>query len=273
MRRSGCLPRSGPASKLLYGYMLEGFGRQQGARRFGEKTTANLRYLEQLVRIFPNCKIIHIVRNPHATVASRLKVPWTSSDVVTNALKWRLEVSCGWLFANRRDLAHGRFLEVRYEDLVTQPEPTLHRVCEFVDENYYERMLNYHRSASAYVEREPWKSGTKRPVYTSSLEGWRADLSESRIFLIDLLARREMNHYGYPQCEVSPRSVLLSPWQIARELILWFDYKRTERRQRKIEDVIVYGDHRKLLHILWRDLSARVFTCMTHTLVGRTRAP
>ena len=235
MRRSGCLPRSGPASKLLYGYVLDGFGRQQGARRFGEKTTANFRYLEQLVRIFPNCKVIHIVRNPHAAVASRLKVPWTSSDVLTNALKWRLEVACARLFANRRNLAQDRSLEVRYEDL-------------------------------------PWKSGTKRPVYTSSLEGWRTELSDSQTFLIDL-ARNEMNLYGYPRREASIGSMLVSPVQIAHELILWFDYKRTERRQRKIEDVIVYGDHRKLLHILWRDLSGRVFTCMTHTLVGRTRAP
>lgn len=243
-----------PSYELLYRYLLEGFGRQQGARRFGEKTTANIRYLETIVRLFPNCRIIHIVRDPRAVVASRLKVPWASDDVVANAVKWRLEVSCGRSFADRHDLAHGRFLEVRYEEVVTDPAQILRRVCDFLGEPYDACMLEYHSSASAYVEKEPWKSGTTRPIYKSSMDSWRSRLSERQIFLIELIAGAEMDHYGYPRSKFSLSAALLSPWQFAREVVRWFGYKWAERKQRRNEEIIVYGGQRRLLQILWRNL-------------------
>jgi hypothetical protein len=243
-----------PSYELLYRYLLEGFCKQRGARRCGEKTTANLRYLESLTRLFPNGKIIHIVRDPRAAVASRLKVPWASDDVVTNALKWKLEVSCGRAFAEQRDLADGRFFELRYEEVVAEPERTLREVCDFIGEPYDGRMLDYHTSASAYVASEPWKSGTTKPVYTSSLDSWRSELSEPQIFLIELITGAEMDHYGYPRSSFSRSAALLSPWQGTVEVTCWLRFKWRERRQRQEEDISVYGEQRRLLEILWRRL-------------------
>ena len=116
------------------------------------------------------------------------------------------------------------------------------------------------------MSREPWKSGTKRPVYTSSLEGWRTELSESQIFLINRIARNEMDHYGYPRCKVSLGSMLTSPVQIARELFRWLEYKRTERRQRQAEDAVVYGDKRKLLIFSAGHSSGRVLLAVNDSL-------
>ena len=243
-----------PSYELLYRSLLEGFCSQQGARRFGEKTTVNLRYLEPLVRLFPNARIIHIVRDPRAAVASRLKVPWASDDVVTNALKWKLEVSCGRAFAEQRDLADGRFFEIRYEEVVAEPAAALRRVCDFVGEPYDGRMLDYHTSASAYVASEPWKSGTTKPVYASSLDSWRSDLSEPQVFLIELIAGAEMAHYGYPKLKLGRTAALLSPWQATLEAGRWLSYKWAEQRQRQNEDISVYGEQRRLFQILWRRL-------------------
>jgi len=242
-----------PGYGLLYRYILEGFCREQGARRFGEKTTANLRYLEALVRLFPNCSVIHVVRDPRAVVASRLKVPWTSDDVVTNAIKWKLEVSCGRSFATHHEAVRS-FLEIRYEEVVADAEQTLHRVCEFIQEPYDERMLDYHRSAATFVEKEPWKKGTSKPVYQSSLGSWRSRLSEPQIFLIERIAGAEMDHYGYPRSEFSRSAALLSPWQGAIEVGRWLRHKWNERRQRQQEDISVYGEQRRLLQMLWRRL-------------------
>jgi hypothetical protein len=51
----------------------------------------------------------------------------------------------------RRDgarLPAGRYLEVRYEDLVAEPQAALGIVCEFLDEAFDERMLEYPRVAA-----------------------------------------------------------------------------------------------------------------------------
>jgi hypothetical protein len=239
---------------LLYRCLLEGFGRQQGARRFGEKTTANLRYLDALAQLFPHCRIIHVVRDPRAAVASRLGVPWASDDVATNALKWKLEVSCGRSFGAQQQTSNPSLLEVRYEELVADPVETLHRVCEFIGERYDARMLDYHRSSASVVEKEPWKSGTTKPVYRSSLDAWRSRLSEQQVFLIELITGAEMDHYGYVRSEFSRGATLLSPWQGTVELARWLKYKWLERRRRQKEPISVYGEQRRLLQILWRRL-------------------
>ena len=74
---------AGADYEILYLYLMETYAVARGARRFGEKLTT-LRYVEELVEIFPDCKMVHIVRDPRACVASRIKTPWTSGDVITN---------------------------------------------------------------------------------------------------------------------------------------------------------------------------------------------
>jgi hypothetical protein len=39
------------------------------------------------------------------------------------------------------------YLELRYEDLVTDPEPALRKVCELIELDYDQAMLDYHRHA------------------------------------------------------------------------------------------------------------------------------
>jgi hypothetical protein len=244
-----------PGYGLLYRFLLEGFCRQGGARRFGEKTTANLRYLDDLVQLFPDCRIIHIVRDPRAAVASRLNVPWASDDIVTNALKWKLEVSCGRSFAAQHECARSpNFLEIRYEDVVADPAQILRRVCNFIGERYDGRMLDYHDSSAILVEKEPWKSGTTKPVYGSSLDAWRSRLSERQVFLIELITGAEMDHYGYARSEFSHGAALLSPWQATLEIARWLKYKWAEQRVRRGKAISVYGEQRRLLKIMWRRL-------------------
>ena len=49
--------------------------------------------------------------------------------------------------AGPRSLARGTYMEIRYEDLVADPEPVLRQVADFVDLPWSRRMLEYHRGA------------------------------------------------------------------------------------------------------------------------------
>ena len=252
--RERLLTTTHPSYEILYRFMLEAFAEEQGASRLGEKTPANLRYLDELTALFPNCRIIHIVRDPRAVVASKLKVPWSSTDVVTNALKWKAEVDYARRFAMRRDSATARLLEVRYEELVTRPDHSARVLCEFIGEPHDERMLHHHLSSDRFAEREPWKTGVTRPVYQSSLNTWRDELRGSRLFLVERIARMEMQYYGYERSRPRATALLASPFVLCSEMLRWLSYKWEERRQRIRQPAPVYGDNKRLLRILLRSM-------------------
>ena len=243
-----------PSYEKLYRFLLEGYGSLRGARRFGEKTPSNIRHLEALASIFPSCKMVHVVRDPRANVASRLKMPMMSTDVLTNAIKWNIDTYYATSFAQGH---RQNFCEINYEKLVADPTSTLQDICVFLGEPYDDRMLEYHRSSRSYIKDEPWKAGTERPVYRSSLETWRNELSEEQIYLIECVTARQMARYGYARSALPLRTKLASPLQAVRELARWRQHKRSERENRQRSPTTIHSTNTKLYHMLWRSLVQR----------------
>lgn len=181
----------------VYRALIEGVAAVGGSARGGEKTPINVRYLPEITTAFPHAQIIHIVRDPRGVVASRLKVRWSTDDVLLNTIKWRSHVLAG-----RRAgavLGPAQYLEIRYEDLVRDTEGTLRSVCRFLGEEFAPEMLESHRSAEANVElgAEPWKGNVAQPVQSSSLEGWRRTLSPPQVRLVEMTAAPLLSEFGY----------------------------------------------------------------------------
>jgi hypothetical protein len=117
-------------------------------KRWGDKSY----YLDQLPIIntlFPEAQFIHIIRDGRDVASSVLKLTWGPANLVAAAEWWNNHV---WL--GRRIgaiLGAERYLEVRYEDLVENPEEKLKHICEFLQEAYAPDMLDYHRAAKSSI--------------------------------------------------------------------------------------------------------------------------
>jgi hypothetical protein len=245
---------SAPTYEKLYRYILEGYGEVRGARRFGEKTPGNIRHLDALVSVFPNCRVVHVVRDPRANVASRRKLPMLSKDVITNTIKWNIDMCYSQSFSEK----HSRnYFEINYENLVSDPVATLQRICHFLNEEYDDHMLEYYRSSEEYIKDEPWKNGTQRPVYRSSIETWRRELSEGQIYLIEWIVGRQMCRYGYTRSDVRFRTKVLSPLQVAQELFRWGQHKLSESKARKRSPTTIHATNTRLYQMLWRAIVQR----------------
>jgi LPS sulfotransferase NodH len=132
---------SRPSWAAFYRHLMEPRAVRKGALRFGEKTPWNVRHLEALEALFPNARFVHVVRDPRAVVASKRKLPRSSSDVLTNAVKWSIDVAAAARYRDGAPERAERLLEIRYEDLVRTPEPVLRRVTDFLGEPFDPAML------------------------------------------------------------------------------------------------------------------------------------
>jgi hypothetical protein len=135
-------------------------------------------------------RILHIVRDGRDVVTSRHPhdptKPWVS------AKSWIYDVSLG-----SRLLDHPQVHTVRYEDLVLSCESTVRRICEFLEEDCCEEILNWHAAASV---RFSWSwEGEVRPIFRSSIGRWKnpefAPLVEDLMY--DPAARQLLERFGY----------------------------------------------------------------------------
>lgn len=107
-----------------------------GARAIGDKTTRYYDFLDQLKILFPDARFLHIVRDPRDVAVSllyqRMRNGHSDALVIGSAARRDMVFNAmrNWLEAiqkfDRFSAAHpGHCLEVRYEDLSTEPRPVM----------------------------------------------------------------------------------------------------------------------------------------------------
>jgi hypothetical protein len=116
---------------------------------------------------------------------------------------WKRSVELSQQHARRYE---GRYLAVRYEDLVRQPEETVRRVCEIVDLDFHPCMLE----ASGHLG---WKGANSffndigrdsKAISTMGIGRYRTHLRPDLIFLYQTKLRTELVKCGYDLEESSP---------------------------------------------------------------------
>ena len=97
--------------------------------RWVEKTPYNEDFPEEIFSWWTDAKCIHIVRDPRDNFSSyRKKQPdWSS---ISFAYSWRQSIQRGW--KNQQRYGDRRYLLIRYEDLVEEPEHTIGVIIKFL---------------------------------------------------------------------------------------------------------------------------------------------
>jgi hypothetical protein len=120
---------------------FEVYARRFGKTRWGEKTPDNLHHAAQIHRAFPEARFVHIVRDPRDVVLS-WRATWfaPSKDLAVLAAAWESRIT----IARGQMAKTPHAIEIRYEDLVERTEPTLRRLCEFLELDFHPAMLQHH---------------------------------------------------------------------------------------------------------------------------------
>ena len=110
---------------------------------------------------------------------------------------WRARVATGR--ADGAALGPHRYLELRYESLVDDPESALRRICELASLAYTPAMLDYHREdPAASVPERNWghHSNLARPP-TKGLRDWRDRMGVADQQLFEAVAGDQLSALGY----------------------------------------------------------------------------
>jgi hypothetical protein len=205
---------------------------QRGRSRYGDKTADHVRGLDVLTALFPEARVVHVVRDGRDVAASFLELGW--SDTIEHAaLHWRQRVLQG---RHARDLLGPvRYHELRYEDLVLQPEPTLRRLCEAIALPFHPGMLDHQQAAAGVARGEPPANRNRylrRPVMPG-LRDWRRDLPAAAVDRFEVVAADALVELDYELRTPPAQNKALGTRLAARRQWLTWHTQRLNPRSRR----------------------------------------
>lgn len=105
---------------------------------FVEDNTWSLLYSDDLLKLVPSGKILHIIRDPRDVVSSLLKQRWTPTGL-DQVLTWYKSIMAIWQ-SQKSKLRADQFLEIKLEDITSDPVDTIKKACVFVGLEYEKTM-------------------------------------------------------------------------------------------------------------------------------------
>lgn len=168
-----------------------------GAVRWGDKTPSYVLYLPMLSAILPSAQFVHVIRDGRDVTLSAHK-KWGAQrwymDRYYLLRNWTMHVERGR--SAGRDLGAERYLEVRYEALVTETESVLAEVCAFLGEELHPAMLDH----TALARHQIGPGGhveVRQPISAASVGGWKTEMPEFYCKVADYVAGRTLSSLGY----------------------------------------------------------------------------
>ena len=206
-------------------YLL--YATKHGKPRWGDKTPDYIRKMRKIQKTLPEARFIHVIRDgrdaglsQNARIAKRGKDPIPPKEM---ARRWRKKIVKSRVDAE--EVEH--YIEVRYEDMITDTEGVLRRVCEHIDLEFDPAMLRYHERAEDRLQEMagalPAKKGrpereagerlaahalTSKPPQADRVAVWKQEMSDDENAEFEVAAGYLLDDLGYetatPQDDWTP---------------------------------------------------------------------
>ena len=201
----------GPALRAFYAIYLH----RQRKPRWGEKTPAYVRSMNKIEKALPEARFIHVIRDGRDVALSRWKRTLGDKDPAPAA-----QVGEGWARRIRRAQRQGKkvghYMELRYEDLVTDTEPNLRAIAEFIELEWDPCMLTYYEHAGERMaemardlpatDGKPTRPGeermqahamTQKPPDPTAMYRWKEKMSAEDVAAFEGAAGELLAELGY----------------------------------------------------------------------------
>lgn len=188
-------------------YLLDALYRQHcklsPMTRWGDKTPLYIRYIPQLLAIFPDAQFIHVIRDGRdATLSARAK--WGASnrymDVYYLLRNWQRNINIG--LTAQQTLPATQYIALRYETLVTEPEFVLKKACDFLGESFEPTMLAHSTLAKQEGGGIDEHIEVQAPIHAMSVKRWHREMTPFEKRLSDELVGATLLEMDYSLADI-----------------------------------------------------------------------
>jgi hypothetical protein len=170
---------------------------REGKPRWGDQTGVIERYAGQIFAAYPAARMLHMIRDPRDRYAGSLALSPNGKARAGGAVaRWIYTTT----LANRNLKKYpGRYMTVRFEDMVYETEQTIRKVCAFLGEEFHPEMLDMpgapeHRDK---LIRRSHGDPEKSPLSPQYVGIYRQEVPALEIAFMQGMTRRSLSQFGY----------------------------------------------------------------------------
>ncbi len=184
-----------------------------------EQTPGYVFYLREILDIFPEAKIINMIRDPRDVLVSRKKkwrqyslrikpIPlhrtfrtWVHYHPISISFLWKSAVKMAQTFVDDEHVH-----QLRFEDLLLNPEEEIQKVCDFVGISYRDSMLEIPIVGSSFLKEQPEEIGIDK----NRTSNWQnGGLNSAELYINQRMTANIMKMYNYKPAKVIPNPFIL----------------------------------------------------------------
>lgn len=183
-------------AKLFYTFCKK-IANFENKNTFIEKTPDHLEYLPQIRALFPESKIIHLIRDGRAVAESRSRMDFVKKEhrnFIDGLLYWKRNIYTAKEFLKNDT----NYLEIKYESLVSNPHETIAKILHFLGKNSEDNILLPDGSEHGLIENgTQHKANILNPIDPSLATAWKKRVSSSDMQWADILIGEELEKLNY----------------------------------------------------------------------------
>jgi omega-hydroxy-beta-dihydromenaquinone-9 sulfotransferase len=172
-----------------------------------DQTPRNLFYVKEIMEIYPEAKIIYMVRDPRDVLLSQ-KNKWrrrfldSKNTPINESLRAMFNyhpytISKLWnsaINSMKEFYGHPRVMTVRFEQLLENPEKIIQEVCTFLGIEFDIEMLNIPQIGSSIIMDQVDKIGINKDRLHAFSKG---GLNNTELFICEKITKDNMLHFHY----------------------------------------------------------------------------
>lgn len=176
-----------------------------GGAQWIEKIAVMWSRAPDFLTMFPGGKVIHVLRDPRSVTASYKKMTnepgYTYLDAAFNTVD-----AIQSMRRYEREFGSNRVMLVRSEDVALQPQPTIRRICDFLEIEFSDRMMQPNLYGD--IIGEDWRKNTS---FRGKIEGfpppstqWREHMTPAETMFVEMVCQPYLAEYGYESDGLMP---------------------------------------------------------------------
>ncbi|MCC0176452.1 sulfotransferase [Waterburya agarophytonicola K14] len=201
-----------------------------------EHTPANVFYINEILNLYPEAKIINTVRDPRDVLLSQ-KRKWKRrflggekiplQEAIRSKINYHpITISKLWnsaILAGEKFAAHERVYSLNFEDLIQNPTAKVQEICNFLELSFSTELLEVPQIGSSIGSDRPLTTG----IDASKTGNWRkGGLSKTEVFLCQQITQKHREKHNYDAMSIKPNylaiaiSLISLPVQLFLALLL-----------------------------------------------------
>jgi hypothetical protein len=178
----------------LFTLIHEQHALKMGKLRWGDQTEFIERYTDAIFAVYPNARIIHMLRDPRDRFEAMQHKSHRRGGLGVATARWKISAT---LAQRNQSKYPEQYKVVCYETLVTSPNSTLFETCEFIGEEFFIEMLRMQEETRFNKNESDDTEESSGPLTTKYIGCYHNKLRASEIAYIQKQVGVLMSAFGY----------------------------------------------------------------------------